>query len=65
MGTEERVGRGVGKMTKAMNRSRSWSGNRSKVYGRSVGVCLAGDRSKRVWLTGDRSYDHVTRQRRG
>ena len=53
MGKEGRVWRGVGKVTKAMNRSRSWSGNRSIVHGRSV----------RVWMTADRSYDHVTSQR--
>ena len=48
MGKEERVWRGVGKVTKTLNRSWSWSGNRSKVNGRSIGVCLTDDRSKRV-----------------
>ena len=63
MGKEERVGCGVGKVTKVMNRSRLWSGNRSKAHDRSVQVCLTDDRSRRVWMTGDRSFDHVTRQR--
>ena len=48
MGKEEGVWRGVGKITKVMNRSRSWSGNRSRGSDRSVGVCLTDDRSKRV-----------------
>ena len=65
MGKEDRVWHGVRKMTKILNRSWLWSGNRSKVSGRSIGVCLADGRSKRVCLTGDRSYNHVTGQRNG
>ena len=53
MGKEERVWRGVGKVTKVVNRSMSWSGKGSK-------VC---DRSIRVQQTDDRSYDHMTSQR--
>ena len=41
VGKEVRECRGVGMMTKGMNRSMSWSGNRSKENGKSVGVCLA------------------------
>ena len=43
-------------MTKVLNGSKLWSGNRSKENDKSVGVCLTDDRSKRVWMTADRSY---------
>ena len=55
----------MGKVTKVINRSKSWSGKGSKVHDRSIGVRLTDDRSIGVWLTDDRSYDHVTRQRNG
>ena len=55
VGKEERVWRGVGKVTKVLNGSGLWSGKRSMENGRSVGECLTGDRSKGVWMTADRS----------
>ena len=38
-------------------------GIEAKSYDRNERVCLADDRSMGVWMTGDRSRDHVTGQK--